>query len=154
MKTLTDINTLEIWDEIEDDYGISKEIIDVVKWKNSIIIKHKNWKIDILGRGELRDLALACNWKILQKNTEAFNRWELVKVSRPNQTNAERIFVTKIEWANHPYVCVRNWHEKSFRDWKEFHTSNYVECEKTEQKSERTFSCTDKIWESIKLLIK
>jgi hypothetical protein len=70
------------------------------------------------------------NSEVIELPTEQeFKRGDKVLVWDDDESRAkERIFLTKIEGAIHPYVCVHKGYESAFLEGKLFHTYSYENC--------------------------
>jgi len=77
------------------------------------------------------------SYKRIDIDTEEFVRWEEVLV-RDNEEEdwKKRIYLTTIDWANTPFVCVSRWYKEEFKEWKPFDFIAWKHIKKIETKKE------------------
>jgi hypothetical protein len=86
------------------------------------------------------------------ENTPTYNRWDWVEVSDNGVDWKVRIYLTIIEWAKCPYVCVNRVEHEEFLSKEEFDITlwKYIRPIKKEEKKERKLMMTDSEWEEFR----
>lgn len=150
MKKLSVLDKVKIksWDKMKKEYwvwtygfsingemGMNEEYIKV-KCAFSENMKHLCWqtariesidwyKVSLCDRSGKWDHDYAFSIDMLElvekDESEKPTRWDTVMVRDQESEEFEpRIYLTTVEWADYPFICVRDCYEARYSDWKKF----------------------------------